>query len=188
MVVQKKEIIIKKLKALSFISIASSVAEEMGVEIFVVGGYVRDMLLDREKNEIDFLVVGNGPGFAEKFADSLGIKTVTIFKNFGTAHFNYENYDLEFVGARKESYSKNSRNPKVSVGTFEDDINRRDFTINTLAVSLIKENFGELIDKFNGIEDLNKKLIKTPLDPEITFNDDPLRIIRAFQVCIAASI
>ena len=181
MAVQKKEIIIKKLKALPFISTASSVAKKMGVKIYVVGGYVRDMILDREKNEIDFLVVGNGPEFAEKFADSLGIKTVTIFKNFGTAHFNYENYDLEFVGARKESYSKNSRNPKVSVGTFEDDINRRDFTINALAVSLMKENFGELIDKFNGIEDLNKKLIKTPLDPEVTFNDDPLRIVRAFR-------
>jgi poly(A) polymerase len=178
---QKKEIIIKKLKDISFISKASSVAEEMGVEIYVVGGYVRDILLEREKNEIDFLVVGNGPEFAEKFANSLGVKTVAIFKNFGTAHFNYENYDLEFVGARKESYSKNSRNPRVTSGTFEDDINRRDFTINTLAVSLMKENFGELIDKFNGIEDLNKKLIKTPLDPEITFNDDPLRIIRAFR-------
>jgi len=181
MAIQKKEIIIKKLKALPFISIAASVAEKMGVELYVVGGYVRDMLLEREKNEIDFLVVGNGPEFAEKYAESLGVKSVTIFKNFGTAHFNYENYDLEFVGARKESYSRNSRNPKVTAGTFEDDINRRDFTINTLAVSLMKENFGELIDTFDGINDLNKKLIKTPLDSEITLNDDPLRIIRAFR-------
>ena len=181
MVIQKKEIIIKKLKALPFISSASSVAEKMGVELYVVGGYVRDMLLGREKNEIDFLVVGNGPEFAEKFADSLGVKAVTIFKNFGTAQFNYENYDLEFVGARKESYSKNSRNPKVISGTFDDDINRRDFTVNTLAVSLMKTNFGELVDKFDGINDLNKKIIKTPLDPEVTFNDDPLRIIRAFR-------
>ena len=178
MAIQK---IIKKLKALPFISIAASVAEKMGVELYVVGGYVRDMLLEREKNEIDFLVVGNGPEFAEKYAESLGVKSVTIFKNFGTAHFNYENYDLEFVGARKESYSRNSRNPKVTAGTFEDDINRRDFTINTLAVSLMKENFGELIDTFNGINALNKKLIKTPLDSEITLNDDPLRIIRAFR-------
>jgi len=181
MAIQKKEIITKKLKALPFISTASSVAERMGVKLFVVGGYVRDMLLEREKNEIDFLVVGNGPEFAEKYAESLGVKSVTIFKNFGTAHFNYENYDLEFVGARKESYSRNSRNPKVTAGTFEDDINRRDFTINTLAVSLMKENFGELIDTFNGINALNKKLIKTPLDSEITLNDDPLRIIRAFR-------
>ena len=181
MTIQKKEIIIKKLKALPFISSASSVAEKTGIKLYIVGGYVRDMLLGREKNEIDFLVVGSGPEFAEKFADSLGVSTVSIFKNFGTAKFNYENYDLEFVGARKESYSKNSRNPKVTVGTFEDDINRRDFTINTLAVSLMKENFGELLDKFGGIEDLNKKIIKTPLDPEVTFNDDPLRIIRAFR-------
>lgn len=181
MAIQKKEIIIKKLKDLPFISTASFVAEKMGVELYVVGGYVRDMLLNREKNEIDFLVVGNGSEFAERFADSLGIKAVTIFKNFGTAHFNYENYDLEFVGARKESYSKNSRNPRVTPGTFDDDINRRDFTVNTLAVSLMKENFGVLIDKFGGINDLNKKIIKTPLDPEVTFNDDPLRIIRAFR-------
>ena len=181
MTIQKKEIIIKKLKDLPFISTASSVAEKMGVGLFVVGGYVRDMLLNKEKNEIDFLVVGNGPWFAEKFAFSLGIKNVSIFKNFGTAQFNYENYDLEFVGARKESYSKKSRNPVVTAGTFEDDISRRDFTINTLAVSLMQENFGELIDQYNGIEDLKKKLIKTPLDPETTFDDDPLRMIRAFR-------
>lgn len=177
---ENKEII-RRLENLPFISSVSSVAENMGVEVYVVGGYVRDILLNREKKEIDFLIVGNGPDFAQKLADSLEVKNVSIFKNFGTAHFNYEDYDLEFVGARKESYSKNSRNPRVTTGTFEDDISRRDFTINTLAVSVKKENFGELIDTFGGMEDLNKKLIKTPLDPEITFNDDPLRIMRAFR-------
>jgi poly(A) polymerase len=177
----KNKEIHKKLKSLPFITKATSIAEKMRTEVYVVGGYVRDILLNRERKEIDFLVVGNGPEFAQKLADSLGVNNVTTFKNFGTAHFNYENYDLEFVGARKESYSKNSRNPRVTTGTFEDDISRRDFTINTLAVSVMKENFGELIDTFDGLNDLNKKLIKTPFNPEITFNDDPLRIMRAFR-------
>lgn len=177
----KNKKIIKRLESLPFIASATSIAEKMGVEVYVVGGYVRDILLNRERKEIDFLVVGNGPGFAEELAASIGIKSITIFKNFGTAQFNYIDYDLEFVGARKESYSRNSRNPRVSAGTFEDDINRRDFTINTLAVSVTKKNFGELIDTFDGLQDLNKKLIKTPLDPEVTFSDDPLRMMRAFR-------
>jgi poly(A) polymerase len=180
MLTANKEII-NKLENLPFIATVSSIADKMGVEVYVVGGYVRDILLNREKKEVDLLVIGNGPEFAQKIAASLGIKNVSIFKNFGTAQFNYKDYVLEFVGARKESYSKESRNPRVTTGTFEDDISRRDFTINTLAVSLVKENFGEIIDTFSGLQDLNKKLIKTPLDPEITFSDDPLRMMRAIR-------
>jgi poly(A) polymerase len=180
MLTANKEII-NKLENLPFIATVSSIADNMGVEVYIVGGYVRDILLNREKKEVDLLVIGNGPEFAQKIAASLGIKNVSIFKNFGTAQFNYEDYILEFVGARKESYSKKSRNPRVTTGTFEDDISRRDFTINTLAVSLVKENFGEIIDTFGGLQDLNKKLVKTPLDPEITFSDDPLRMMRAIR-------
>lgn len=160
---------------------ASEIAEDAGVELYIVGGYIRDLILGRKKNEIDFLVVGDGPDYARKYAKALDISKVNIFKNFGTAHFVYNNYDFEFVGARKESYNKNSRNPKVTPGTFEDDINRRDFTINTLAVSLNKNNFGELIDTFGGINDIRSRLIRTPLNPDETFDDDPLRIMRAFR-------
>ncbi len=156
-------------------------AASLGVKVFIVGGYVRDIILKRNRSEIDFLVIGNGPEFAEKLAGKLNIKKVNIFKNFGTAHFNYNGIDFEFVGARKESYSKDSRKPKVETGTFEDDIKRRDFTINTLAVSLNEDNFGELIDTFNGLLDIENKIIKTPLNPFETFNDDPLRILRAFR-------
>lgn len=177
----EKEKILKKINELSFIPAASSVAEEMVFELFIVGGYVRDILLARERSEIDFLIVGDGTEFAKKFAKTLGAENISVFKNFGTAHFRYNDFDFEFVGARKESYRKNSRNPKVTAGTFKDDISRRDFTINTLAVSLNKKNFGELIDLFNGLGDLEKKLIRTPLDPEVTFNDDPLRMMRAFR-------
>ncbi|MBA4250548.1 MAG: tRNA nucleotidyltransferase [Chlorobiaceae bacterium] len=153
----------------------------MNVPLFIVGGFVRDLILDRPRNEIDFLVVGDGPSFASEFAKSLGIEQISIYRNFGTAHFRYQEINLEFVGSRVESYNKSSRNPIVTKGTFEDDINRRDFTINTLAISLNEENFGMLIDLFNGAEDIKNRLIKTPLDPEITFDDDPLRILRAFR-------
>ncbi len=159
----------------------SDLADEKGVEVFIVGGYVRDILLERKRNEIDFLVVGDGPEFAKNLAEKLGVENINIFKNFGTAHFNYQGIDFEFVGARKESYTSNSRNPIVTDGTFIDDINRRDFTINTLAVSLNKSNFGDLIDTFGGVEDIKNKIIKTPLNPNETFNDDPLRILRAFR-------
>lgn len=161
--------------------LASILAEKMGVKLFIVGGFVRDYFLKRQRNEIDFLVVGNGIDYASSLAKELGINQISIYRNFGTAHFKYQDFDYEFVGARKESYSRESRNPSVEVGTFKDDINRRDFTINTLAVSLNKENFGELIDTFNGLNDLENKIIKTPLDPVITFNDDPLRIMRAVR-------
>jgi putative nucleotidyltransferase with HDIG domain len=171
----------KKLKEYPFLETASIVAESMGCEVYIVGGFVRDLILKREKNEIDFLVIVDGPGFASEFAKKLGISKISIFKNFGTAHFKHNDYDLEFVGARKESYSRESRKPDVEAGTFDDDIDRRDFTINTLAVSINKKSFGKLFDKFDGLADIENKIIKTPINPEITFNDDPLRILRAFR-------
>ena len=171
----------KNLKKYSFLKTASELADSMNCEIFIVGGFVRDIILNREHNEIDFLVIGDGPGFASAFGKKLGIEKISIFKNFGTAHFRYDDFDLEFVGARKESYRKNSRNPLVTTGTFDDDINRRDFTINTLAVSINTKDFGKLTDKFNGLDDIKGKIIKTPLNPLETFNDDPLRILRAFR-------
>ncbi|VAX15969.1 CCA tRNA nucleotidyltransferase [hydrothermal vent metagenome] len=165
----------------AYFSEALKLAEEMGIEIYIVGGYIRDLILKRELDDIDILVIGDGLEFAKKFAERLGVQTVSLFKTFGTAHFNYQNIDFEFVGARKESYSSDSRNPAVETGSFDDDINRRDFTINTIALSLNKSNFAAIIDKYNGIQDIENKLIKTPLDPEQTFNDDPLRILRAFR-------
>ena len=164
-----------------FLESASDLAAKRNEKLFIVGGYVRDYILKRERDEIDFLIVGNSIEFAEQFSEMLGIKNITIYKNFGTAHFNYKGIDLEFVGARKESYKRSSRNPKVEQGTLDDDLNRRDFTINCLAVSLNKENCGELVDKFNGVEDIQNKIIRTPLDPYKTFDDDPLRIMRAFR-------
>lgn len=169
------------LRKLPFLKQASQTAEELNVDAFIVGGFVRDFILKRNKNEIDFLIIGDGPSFANIFANKLGIKDISIFKNFGTAHFHFNSFDLEFVGARKESYKRGSRKPDVLPGSFQDDINRRDFTINTLAVSINKNKFGELIDTFNGFKDIEKKIIKTPIDPLITFNDDPLRILRAYR-------
>ena len=170
-----------QLKYYSFLSAASETAGDLNTQIFIVGGFVRDIILDRQKSEIDFLVLGSGTEFAEKYAEKLGVKNITVFKNFGTAHFRYEGCDLEFVGARKESYNRDSRKPEVYAGSFLDDINRRDFTINTLALSLNKEDYGELIDTYHGLKDIENKLIKTPIDPLITFDDDPLRILRAFR-------
>ena len=171
----------KYISEKEYFKVASKVAEEMNIQIYVVGGFVRDLILDRELDDVDILVIGDGLEFAQKLSQKLGVKKVDYFKTFGTAHFFYKDIDLEFVGARKESYSSDSRNPEVEIGTFEDDINRRDFTINTLAISLNKNNFGELIDTFGGIKDIESKLIKTPLDAVETFNDDPLRIMRAFR-------
>ncbi|MCL6100732.1 MAG: CCA tRNA nucleotidyltransferase [Bacteroidetes bacterium] len=164
-----------------FLKIASKIVDEREEEFFLIGGFVRDTLLQRERNEMDFLVVGDALAFATELSKTLGVDKLTVYKNFGTAHFNYSNLVLEFVGARKESYSKNSRNPKVERGTLDDDLNRRDFTINCLAISLNQNSFGKLIDKFNGVEDINQKIIRTPLDPTKTFDDDPLRIMRAFR-------
>jgi putative nucleotidyltransferase with HDIG domain len=170
-----------KLQKFNFLQTASEVAEEVGAEIYVVGGFVRDLILNRKNEDIDFLIVGDVMKYAQTLAASFGINDVVVFRTFGTAHFTYEGLNFEFVAARKESYRKSSRKPLVSEGTFFDDISRRDFTINTIAVSILNENFGEVIDHFNGMNDIEKKLIKTPLDPHITFDDDPLRILRAFR-------
>lgn len=163
------------------IKIISEVAQNYNKAVFLVGGFVRDLILNRNRNDIDFLVIGNGPDFAEKVAKILGVKKISVFRNFGTAHFNYDDYDIEFVGARKESYDRQTRKPVVEDGTFEDDISRRDFTINTIAISLSNDSFGEVIDAYGGLKDISLKLIRTPLEPMKTFDDDPLRIMRAFR-------
>ncbi len=161
--------------------IVSQICEEQHLEAYVIGGFVRDLILDRASKDIDIVVVGDGIKLAEDSAKILRVKKVSIFKNYGTAHFRYKDLDVEFVGARKESYSENSRNPSVKSGTLGDDQLRRDFTINALAISLQKNNFGELIDPFDGINDLKNGIIKTPLDPVQTYIDDPLRMLRAIR-------
>ncbi len=160
--------------------IIAEVAAKRQVQAFVIGGYVRDLFLKRPSADIDIVVLGNGVIFAEEVAQKLKVK-VAVFKNFGTASLKYQNLELEFVGARKESYRSESRKPIVEDGTLEDDQNRRDFTINAMAVSLNQENFGKLVDPFNGVLDLENKLVRTPLDPAITFSDDPLRMMRAVR-------
>ncbi len=160
---------------------ASQLGERKNIKLFVVGGFVRDHILNRAIKEADLSIIGNGPEFANELAGELGIENIAIYRNFGTAQFVYKNMKYEFVGARKESYNRNSRNPIVEIGSFDDDIRRRDFTINTLAISLNKENFGSLVDKFNGLRDINERVVRTPLDPIKTFDDDPLRIMRAFR-------
>jgi putative nucleotidyltransferase with HDIG domain len=156
-------------------------AKECGVEGYVVGGYVRDLILNRPNKDIDFVCVGSGIAWAEKVAALLGHAPVTIFKTYGTAMIRYGDYELEFVGARKESYREDSRNPVVEDGTLEDDQRRRDFTINALAISLNPNNYGELLDPFHGVRDMQEKTIRTPLEPGITFSDDPLRMMRAIR-------
>ena len=160
--------------------IISECCEESTLECYVIGGYVRDFLIGKKSaKDIDILVVGNGIKIAENVAKKLKLKSkVTVFKNFGTAMFKYKNFEIEFVGTRKESYNKNSRNPQVSPGSLKDDLNRRDYTINTIGISLNKNSWGEVIDEFNGIEDLKNKVIRTPLEPKKTFSDDPLRMLR----------
>ncbi len=165
-----------------FFKIIAETADRTKTKVFVIGGFVRDLLLNRPSKDADFVVLGSGIEFAGELAKAMGNNTeAKYFENFGTAMIRKGNWVLEFVGARKESYRKNSRKPIVENGTLEDDQNRRDFTINALSISLQKHNYGELHDPFNGLDDLNNKLIKTPLDPNITFSDDPLRMMRAIR-------
>lgn len=160
----------------------SSYCKENNTECYVVGGYVRDFLLKRKSKDIDILVLGNGIEIAKNIARSLDEKIqVTVFKTFGTAYFKYNDFEIEFVGARKESYTSGSRNPIVESGTFKEDIDRRDFKINSMAISLHPKSFGQLIDLHNGLDDLENCIINTPLDAGITFSDDPLRMLRAVR-------
>ena len=170
-------------KNLKIFKIISQVAYDRGQSVYVVGGYVRDLLLGRKSpTDIDFVTESSGIELAQAVAKSINPETkVSIFKTYGTAMFRYENLELEFVGARKESYSADSRNPQVEQGTLEDDQKRRDFTVNAMAISLNKDNFGELIDPFNGMEDMEQKILRTPLEPVQTYSDDPLRMMRAFR-------
>lgn len=165
--------------------IISEAGGSVNQDVFIVGGYVRDFYLNRTKKEedldIDFVTIGSGIKLAQKVAELLGTERLSVFKQFGTAHIKYRDMDLEFVGARKESYRRNSRKPIVEDGTLEDDQLRRDFTINALSWSLNKGSYGELMDPFHGIQDLKKQLIRTPVDPLQTFDDDPLRMMRAIR-------
>ena len=160
----------------------SETADRLGLECYVVGGYVRDLFLERPSNDIDVVVVGSGISMAEALKKQLGGRAhLSVFRNFGTAQVKYNGLEVEFVGARKESYSHDSRKPVVEDGTLEDDQNRRDFTINALAVCLNGARFGELVDPFDGLADLEDGIIRTPLDPDITFSDDPLRMLRCVR-------
>lgn len=162
--------------------IISDVADSKEMECYAIGGYVRDLFLNRASKDIDIVTVGKGIELAKAVADMLGRKAkLSVFKNFGTAQIKYKDIEVEFVGARKESYQRNSRKPIVEDGTLEDDQNRRDFTINALAVCLNKDRFGQLLDPFGGLKDMDNLIIRTPLDPDITFSDDPLRMMRAIR-------
>lgn len=164
-------------------------ANQLNREVYVVGGFVRDIFLDRHSKDIDFVTVGNGIELAKEVAKKLGSKSrLSIFQNYGTAQVKYKDLELEFVGARKESYNKDSRNPIVETGTLDDDLTRRDFTINAMAISLNKNNYGELLDPFHGLLDLSKGIIQTPTDPDITFSDDPLRMLRAIRFATQLTI
>ncbi len=160
----------------------SQAAEKLGIKAYVVGGYVRDLVLGRDSKDIDFMCVGSGIALAEEVKKLYSEHVpLSVFKNFGTAMLKLEDGEIEFVGARKESYRSDSRKPSVETGTFHEDMERRDFTINALAISLGSDDFGEVIDPFGGLEDIKKQMIKTPMDPEITFSDDPLRMMRAIR-------
>lgn len=170
-------------KNFKLFKLISEVAEKNNQTVFIVGGYVRDLLMKRKApTDIDFVTESNGIDLAKAVANEINPKLkVSIFKNYGTAMFKFEGLDLEFVGARKESYAEDSRKPSVENGTLEDDQKRRDFTINALAISLNKENFGDLIDPFDGVQDIKKRILRTPLEPSQTYSDDPLRMMRAIR-------
>ena len=161
--------------------VTSELVTEHNLQAYVIGGFVRDLILGRPSKDIDIVVVGSGLELAKACAAKLRVKKVSLFHNFGTAHFKYKDLDVEFVGARKESYRSDSRKPIVENGTLEDDQKRRDFTINALAISLHGQDFGALIDPFNGLGDLEKGILRTPLDPDTTYSDDPLRMMRAIR-------
>jgi poly(A) polymerase len=164
------------------IKLIASIADELNIDTYIVGGFVRDIFLKRDNKDIDFVCIGKGIHLAEKVAERLGSHAhLSVFKNFGTANIRFHAFEFEFVGARKESYSRDSRKPIVEDGTLEDDQNRRDFTINAMAIGLNQHNFGQLLDPFNGVQDIDNKILKTPLDPNITFSDDPLRMMRAVR-------
>lgn len=163
-------------------SLVGATADSLGRECYVVGGYVRDLIIGRSSKDIDFVTVGSGIELAEAVAASIGPKThIAVYRTYGTAQVHDRDLELEFVGARKESYRRDSRNPIVEDGTLTDDLSRRDFTINAMAVSVNGDSFGELIDMFGGMEDIERRIIRTPLDPDITFSDDPLRMMRAIR-------
>lgn len=174
--------IIKEKLSSPIFEVVTQAADEMGLECYAIGGYVRDIFLHRPSKDIDIVTVGKGIELAQAVSSKLGKKAyLSVFKNFGTAQVKYEDTEIEFVGARKESYQRDSRKPIVEDGTLKDDQDRRDFTINALALCLNKDRFGELLDPFGGLEDMQNLIIRTPLDPDITFSDDPLRMMRAIR-------
>ena len=176
-----KQLIDEHLRG-SVFHVVGDVADDLGRECYVVGGYVRDILLERPSKDIDFVTVGSGIEVAEAVAKALGPRTsLAVFLTYGTAQVKSRDVELEFVGARRESYTRNSRNPIVEDGTLEDDQQRRDFTVNAMAICVNKDNYGVLIDPFDGIGDMERRIIRTPLDPDITFSDDPLRMMRAIR-------
>lgn len=163
-------------------SLVGSAADALGRECYVVGGYVRDLIIGRHSKDIDFVTVGSGIELATEVAGRLGPRShLAVYRNYGTAQVTARGLELEFVGARRESYNRNSRNPIVEDGTLDDDLARRDFTINALAISVNGDTFGEVIDRYDGIGDIERRIIRTPLDPDITFSDDPLRMLRAIR-------
>ena len=171
-----------KIQDLPLLGLIEQASQQLDYPVYLVGGYVRDLLIQKPGKDIDLVCQGSGVQLAQTVASLISEETkVSVFKNFGTAMLNYQGYEFEFVGARKESYRRSSRKPIVEDGTLEDDQKRRDFTINAMAISLNRSNYGELIDPFEGVQDLNRKVIRTPLDPAVTFSDDPLRMMRAIR-------
>jgi poly(A) polymerase len=174
--------ILEKLKRNNYFKLITEIASEKNIEAYLVGGYVRDLFLNRNSKDVDVVIVGDGTAFAEAFAKKADRKSkLSIFKTYGTANVRFTHYEFEFVGARKESYQRTSRNPEVEIGSLIDDLSRRDFTINALALSMNEERFGQMVDLFNGTIDLQDKVIRTPLEPHQTFSDDPLRMMRAIR-------